>query len=1114
MDTYNLSFPDVAIDAILATAYELQNAGYIFRGVASELYGTPTKRSWVLAGEGETGHGFTSPVPKGYIGVCVFDGTSWTGKQLKCVSIDSAPTNGSESAVSSGGTYASINQLATMVNEALDNLTFTDSTPSAFLGEYITEKVSTNNGGIERILTYFTILAATAEKAGLLSAADKQKIDSFLGIVRSLEIDDTTAYADLGDKIVESIKATIGGQEETISTFQLLAATAEKAGLLSAADKQKVDAFLDNLRSLEIDDTTAAADLGTKIVESIKATIGGQEETISTFQILSATASKAGLLSAADKAKLDAMWSSGYQFAGIATPSTTPVSTTSKIFYFATEEGIYTDFDSLVLSRGLNILRYNGSAWSSMQLFGIDGEPVAGSKSVVESGGVDKHIHSVLQKVGNMSVMTPVQVIDGKFMNTDGTLTDNHNFKCLKFAVEPYNTYFYSGRFDSDVATCFVVVCDEVGTVIMKAGYHNHENVIARDELFYTNNADAAYVYLNVYEKFSTSFCLAGYTVLDNIGYDNMLSIKSKMVVAESVLHKFYRASLPGYVANIAFSCFKFEVDENKKYAVSCMLSAGFYGNKVHFVGHNGENLGGACAGDASSPVLYKDEIVTTPSGCEYVYFDVEIANIEYAAFEVIEVGKPITEKVIMSSKTDSAYWSTSQGEKSNVLLAIMKFAVTPGRTYLTRSRGMMTATDAYQAVWIDGEGHTISAFGKRLDGEIHEFVGTAPSNAAYLYLNVYKSYEYMSGVELCDTDRTSDILGELNRTGYCRLDAGVFFVNALDMPEDAMIEGCGNSTIVVLAGTSDGYAIRLSRNNAVSNIRLIGATEDIVISEPSDINTISIGNRHGIVLIGNATDNISFDEKWAGNVIDGCSFRNFSGGAITSQQTGYSMKDSLRVANCHIYNCGAGINISFFSEFNRFTGNQIHHCTYAIINQGGNNTFVNCDLSECAIGMYANGNSDKCLLYDGSYATGINMLHGLMDGCTVNHMGIGDNANNGYSIVFLNAGTAGFIFTSMQIWYGKIRIIDSTRIQFCNIRLGRNSHIDTVSNLLVIFNEVFFGAPSSYPVISVYTDNTMTDIDRNYLTDGNLQRVKLINSYLDNGNLVSISDFAPVLQN
>jgi hypothetical protein len=141
---------------------------------------------------------------------------------------------------------------------------------------------------------------------------------------------------------------------------------------------------------LEIDDTTAYADLGDKIVESIKATIGGTEETISTFQILAATASKAGLLSAADKAKLDALWSSGYQFAGIATPSTTPISTTSKIFYIATEAGTY--FNVVTVTHGINILSWNGSAWSAVQVVGIDDEPTAGSSNLAESDGTFIHV--------------------------------------------------------------------------------------------------------------------------------------------------------------------------------------------------------------------------------------------------------------------------------------------------------------------------------------------------------------------------------------------------------------------------------------------------------------------------------------------------------------------------------------------------------------------------------------------------------------------------------------------------------------------------------------------------------------------------------------------------
>ena len=322
MATYDLAYPGAAIDAILNTAYFLQEAGYIFQGSASEYSGTPSKRVWLIAPAGFTGYGISSPVPQGSIGICLYNGNSWVGKIINVATIDSTPTQNSGNAVSSGGAYAAINQLSASVTEALENLTFTDTTPSAFQDEYINMKVSTTEGGVERILTYLTILAATTSKAGLLSAADKVKIDS----------------------------------------------------------------FLTNLRSLTFADTTASADQGTKITETLKATIGGVQEVIDSITLLAATSSKAGLLSAADKAKLDALWSSGYQFAGIATPSTTPLSTTSKIFYIATEAGTY--FNAVTITQGINILSWDGTAWNAVQVVGIDDEPTAGSNNLIISNPV------------------------------------------------------------------------------------------------------------------------------------------------------------------------------------------------------------------------------------------------------------------------------------------------------------------------------------------------------------------------------------------------------------------------------------------------------------------------------------------------------------------------------------------------------------------------------------------------------------------------------------------------------------------------------------------------------------------------------------------------------
>ena len=76
----------------------------------------------------------------------------------------------------------------------------------------------------------------------------------------------------------------------------------------------------------------------------------------------------------------------GYVYAGIATPSTTPAS--GKVFYLALTAGTYTNFGSIVVPQGINILKYNGSAWSLESFIGLDDAPTAGSDNLVKSGGV------------------------------------------------------------------------------------------------------------------------------------------------------------------------------------------------------------------------------------------------------------------------------------------------------------------------------------------------------------------------------------------------------------------------------------------------------------------------------------------------------------------------------------------------------------------------------------------------------------------------------------------------------------------------------------------------------------------------------------------------------
>ena len=263
MADYNLAYPDVAIDAILNTAYYLQEAGYIFRGSASDYSGTPSKREWVIAPAGFSGYGLSSAVPQGSIGICLYNGTSWTGKIINVVTIDNYPTHDSTNAVTSGGMWNALDDLGDGIWATLQSFVIQDGTTSANQGTQIKFDVKMTDGQqVQHLISSFGILAATTAKAGLMSAADKAKVDAFLDNLRSLSFTDTTPGADAGTKIVETLKATIGGTEEAITALTILAATTSKAGLLSASDKSYIDSLPSSLTSINADISKLLAMLG------------------------------------------------------------------------------------------------------------------------------------------------------------------------------------------------------------------------------------------------------------------------------------------------------------------------------------------------------------------------------------------------------------------------------------------------------------------------------------------------------------------------------------------------------------------------------------------------------------------------------------------------------------------------------------------------------------------------------------------------------------------------------------------------------------------------------------------------------------------------------------
>ena len=60
----------------------------------------------------------------------------------------------------------------------------------------------------------------------------------------------------------------------------------------------------------------------------------------------------------------------GFVYAGIATPSGTPVS--GKVFYLTAQAGTYTNYGGLVVPTGINVLKYDGTNWSQEQVISME----------------------------------------------------------------------------------------------------------------------------------------------------------------------------------------------------------------------------------------------------------------------------------------------------------------------------------------------------------------------------------------------------------------------------------------------------------------------------------------------------------------------------------------------------------------------------------------------------------------------------------------------------------------------------------------------------------------------------------------------------------------------
>ena len=311
-------------------------------------------------------------------------------------------------------------------------------------------------------------------------------------------------------------------------------------------------------------------------------------------------------------------------------------------------------------------------------------------------------------------------------------------------------------------------------------------------------------------------------------------------------------------------------------------------------------------------------------------------------------------------------------------------------------------------------------------------------------------------------TDMSSVINARLQSDGFCALAPGTFYVSGIEMPAHSEIKGCGEGTIIrLLDNVTSGIAIKMSSYCSVSDVAISG--------NDSDIDADPIGGRTGIGFIGNydgtdegetyQTDHCMISNVW---------IRSFSGSGIQCHNTSINYAKGLYVENAFIYNCHIGINIDYYSEFNKFTNVCVAWCWYACVNNGGNNVFTACTFHATNTGFYIDGSKP-------------NTGHGILNGCTFCHIG----SNTGRAINMVSV-PFGFVISNCQFWYNSIRVVGSKSIVFSGCEFGNGTtglgmNISISGGALVLFSGCVFHNDVAKPPQITIENNTKTHFDSCY---------------------------------
>lgn len=277
-------------------------------------------------------------------------------------------------------------------------------------------------------------------------------------------------------------------------------------------------------------------------------------------------------------------------------------------------------------------------------------------------------------------------------------------------------------------------------------------------------------------------------------------------------------------------------------------------------------------------------------------------------------------------------------------------------------------------------------------------------------------------------------VVALLNKYGFAIFGKGTYLTTGFTMPDNTTIRGAGRASVLKTMATGQN-AIVCGAGCTIESIEIDGG----LTAYPSNEGTAS-----GISIIGNR-DSTPFKYNIK---ISNVTIHGFAKAGIYGYNTGTWVANSISVTNCEIYFCWAGILFGAYCEFNRVTNVLSRNNYCGVVNDGGNNIFVNCSLS----------NNQTAFYIREEQATN-NGGHGALIGCTLNH----SNNNTGYAMILRNI-INGFVFDACHIWYGKIIASDCAGLSLNNCVFGGGTpDVEHWDNGLLLLNGCTFKQTPSF---------------------------------------------------